>query len=147
MKFMFFAVSSFAMSSAAFAGSVNHLTCAGPALTGQEKTYSAEVTLATPASASGSFAILRVSGDVARFRMRQLVEMNCVVRAIEPSHGFADQTYPLAFCDNGSAEGGYTLNIVADGSAGLIQATVVARNFVKDETVARMICRSEPLAN
>lgn len=88
---------------------------------------------------AGSFANLAVPGTVAPVRLA------CTVPAIGTGpHGMADQISPVAFCDDGIADGGYSVNVTAGGFAGLTIAKVVAKNFVQNKTVAELICQSVP---
>lgn len=129
MKTLILAATALSLSSAAFADT--RLTCEAPGATSGPR-YVLTVRLN---SVGESAARLRIPTS------KYPVEMRCAIPAIEPATG-PDQMYPVAFCDDGFRDGGYSVSIVGGGITGRTMATVSAKNFVKNRVVAQLLCRN-----
>jgi len=92
---------------------------------------------------SGVFAVPFLDDSAADLRApgeSKTRKLGCQLSSEEADSESADELVEIAYCDDGIADGGYSLVVKTGGIAGQTVANVIAKNFFGDRLVAQLSC-------
>jgi hypothetical protein len=116
-------------------GNTLRLDCSAPGPTGTQG-YRAKLTLKYAAGGQGSMARLRLPGATSD------IAMKCMIPAVQVDTRGGDQMYPVAFCNDGVNDAGYSMAVYAGGVTGQTFASVTAKDFAHSRELANLVCRN-----